>query len=432
MAVVGNQRGLIIPLYGNHTGPITLHLPDGSQREASMADAMELMDLEDALPSARARLPDWLCSAAHRGDCPRVREWLAAGGDVNATDVHMNGTMLMAASACRHVELVNLLLAHGARVDAIDRWGCTALSSACCSLEHQPTRKQLAGDAVSISPREMVVQLLLTAGAEPDHQDSLGLSALMVACVSGEADCIKILMRSRASAELREANGHTANSLAQMYGQHLALRLLQDSVNPAASPTGRAAKLRVGSSAKASPTCSKQEKDAGVARPWPTSPASPTAEPVAKRARPTAPKPSAVAPMPRELGGPRHPKEEAWTVHDGKFFANHVISGQPRAPNERKLSAEAVDDAAPAQPAGGAAPAQAGTSSSAGRLPAAPPRDSLAARFVRSLRQAMPALPGNWRRGSKYSSAVAVADAPPTQQVEASWPGFVGQARKEG
>ena len=78
--------------------------------------------------------------------------------------------------------------------------------------------------------------------------------------VSGEADCIKILMRSRASAELREANGHTANSLAQMYGQHLALRLLQDSVNPAASPTGRAAKLRGGSSAKASPAASSKTR----------------------------------------------------------------------------------------------------------------------------------------------------------------------------
>ena len=46
-----NQRG-VVPLYANHGGPITLHLPDGSRKEASMADAMELMDLEDALPSA--------------------------------------------------------------------------------------------------------------------------------------------------------------------------------------------------------------------------------------------------------------------------------------------------------------------------------------------------------------------------------------------
>ena len=40
-------------MHRNHTGPITLHLPDGSQRQSSMADAMELMDLEDALPVKR-------------------------------------------------------------------------------------------------------------------------------------------------------------------------------------------------------------------------------------------------------------------------------------------------------------------------------------------------------------------------------------------
>lgn len=402
--VAGNQRGLV-PLYGSQTGPITVQLPDGSRLEATMQDAMELMELEDALPSAEpARLPDALCSAAHRGDCPPVREWLVAGGDVNATDAYMNGTMLMAAAACRHVELVKLLLAHGARVDAVDRWGCTALSSACCSLEHQPTRRQLAGDAISVFPRDAIVQLLLSAGAKPDHQDSLGLSALMVASVSGEADCIKILMRSRASAELREANGHTASSLAQMYGQHLAVRLLS---SPAPSPTGRASKLR-GSSTKASP-------------------GAPAAEPVAKRARPNGSKPATVAPapvpVPVVLGSSRLTKTEAWTVHDGKFFADHIIAGQPRAPNERKLAAEAVDDAAPAQ---------AGSSSSFGRIRAEPWRDSLASRFVRSLRQAMPDLPGNWRRGRKYSSSVAVADAPATQKVEASWPGYVGQARKEG
>ena len=30
---------------------------------------------------------------------------------------------------------------------------------------------------------------------------------------------------------------------------------------------------------------------------------------------------------------------QPWTVHDGKFFANHVLDGSPRAPTERRLVA---------------------------------------------------------------------------------------------
>eukprot|EP00965_Chrysotila_dentata_P119286 3943432-Pleurochrysis_carterae.AAC.4 len=38
-----------------------------------------------------------------------------------------------------------------------------------------------------------------------------------------------------------------------------------------------------------------------------------------------------------ETKGPYKAEQESWTVHDGAFFAEHVLSGHAHAPMERRL-----------------------------------------------------------------------------------------------
>lgn len=191
-----------------------------SRPDAASSDSDET-DEEDLV------LPEPLCEAAHMGWIKPVREFLAAGGEVDARDAQMEGTMLMAAAACRHLDVLELLLDAGASVNIADAWGCTALSSACCSMDYQPFRRALAADSTPSTTRVLVVDRLLNARANVDAQDSLGLSALMVASISGEASCLKRLLQAGARRDLTEDNGHTALSLAETYGQHLAVKVLK-------------------------------------------------------------------------------------------------------------------------------------------------------------------------------------------------------------
>jgi|TARA_B110001469_G_C9376773_1_gene195739 hypothetical protein len=50
----------------------------------------------------------------------------------------------MASVATQQLELIELLLSAGASVHATDAFGCTAISTASCPLDHQPSRCKLA------------------------------------------------------------------------------------------------------------------------------------------------------------------------------------------------------------------------------------------------------------------------------------------------
>ena len=67
----------------------------------------------------------------------------------------MRGTLLMAAVATQQMELIELLLSGGASVHVTDAFGCTALSSASCPLDHQPNRAKLARGALPTASRQV-------------------------------------------------------------------------------------------------------------------------------------------------------------------------------------------------------------------------------------------------------------------------------------
>ena len=87
---------------------------------------------------------------------------------------------------------------------------------------------------------QVVVQRLMAAEADPNVQDRLGLSALMVASISGEAECVRVLMRGGAKLDLLEDHGYSALALAELHGQHLVVKLLKQ---PPARERGRKQRL---------------------------------------------------------------------------------------------------------------------------------------------------------------------------------------------
>ena len=111
----------------------------------------------------------------------------------------MRGTLLMAAVATQQLELIELLLSAGASVHVTDAFGSTVISAASCPLDHQPIRCKLAQGVKPTASRRAVLQRLMAAGADPNVQDRLGLSALMVAAISGEAECVRVLMQGAAA-----------------------------------------------------------------------------------------------------------------------------------------------------------------------------------------------------------------------------------------
>jgi len=199
-----------------------------SQRRCSVADAAAASPQSVASragrrlpePDAPARLPAWMLEAAQQGDVAAVGAYLAQGGDVNAVDDELLGTMLMCAASAGHAELACALLEAGAEVDVRDGNGCTALATA------------------SFSEQPQIALLLVRAGATLDNQDLLGLTALMVAALSGTASVIRVLLGAGATTDLRDSAGRTAYDYAQINGHLVARKLLR------AHRLGRATRLK--------------------------------------------------------------------------------------------------------------------------------------------------------------------------------------------
>ena len=102
------------------------------------------------------------------GSVARVRELIAQGADVNVRNTKGQSALHCAAKA-GFVDIVAVLLEHGARVDAEDDAGETPLATALRSTVKDKARL-LA-----------VVDRLVVAGADPDHADRAGRTPLRIA-----------------------------------------------------------------------------------------------------------------------------------------------------------------------------------------------------------------------------------------------------------
>ena len=157
-----------------------------------------------------SRLPAAMLEAAQNGDVGAIERYLREGGDVDAADTELGGTMLMCAASDGKLDMMRALLAARASVDVRDANGCTALAAACFALQ------------------EGAVALLLhQAGADVNIADNGGLTPLMLVSLAGRLSLVKLLLSHGARRDARDVNGQTALAYAIAKGHTACSIVLQ-------------------------------------------------------------------------------------------------------------------------------------------------------------------------------------------------------------
>ncbi len=157
------------------------------------------------------------------GDDPeKVRDVLKAGVDPNSLN-SMGRSALNIAADHGNLEIVQLLLDDGAKVD-LRSWGfSTALFSA-TGAEHAQIMKLLIARGADVNAQDEqqyrplhlaarksreCVEILISAGAEVNCLESHGYSPLHYAAVSGKRDIVEFLIDSGANVNLTSDNNYT-------------------------------------------------------------------------------------------------------------------------------------------------------------------------------------------------------------------------------
>uniref|UniRef100_A0A674J0A0 Uncharacterized protein n=1 Tax=Terrapene triunguis TaxID=2587831 RepID=A0A674J0A0_9SAUR len=112
-----------------------------------------------------------------------------------------------------HREITELLLAHGADIDHADADGRTALSLAALCV---PASRGHAD----------VVSLLLERGAHAGHHDRHGMTPLLVAACEGHAEVAELLLEGGADVEQADAAGRTPLLVAAAMGHGAVVQTL--------------------------------------------------------------------------------------------------------------------------------------------------------------------------------------------------------------
>ncbi len=133
-----------------------------------------------------------------------------------------HGTALMIACANGNLKMVRELLSYGANPNHVDNIGVSALIYVCGS--------------TSVEQVPSIILELLKHGANIDHADQQGWTPLIEAARSGTEECVKLLLGKGAKVDFQDNMGRTALMFAS---NRWAPRIMQSLLQAGASPKKR-------------------------------------------------------------------------------------------------------------------------------------------------------------------------------------------------
>lgn len=142
-----------------------------------------------------------LLNAVLANDVAKATALLKGGADCNTSNEE-GATLLMLAAGAGHIEMVEMLIAAGAEVDATDARGWTALMKGLFNYELNRGFPD-------------VVSALIEAGADIEHQVSYGTRPLMIAAGYGEAGVVEVLLLAGVDVGAVNEGGRNAKTMAE-------------------------------------------------------------------------------------------------------------------------------------------------------------------------------------------------------------------------
>lgn len=178
-----------------------------------------------------------LLNAALAGDLTKATELLKGGADFNSKNEE-GATALMLAAGVGNLEMVKMLLKAGVEVDASDARGWTALMKALFNYEQNRGFPD-------------VVEVLIEAGADIEHQVTYGTRPLMIAAGYGEARVVEVLLLAGADVGAKNEGGRTAKIIAETKDYVEVVNQLH--MHDLNNPEGKSPSCSTGASSKVTP-----------------------------------------------------------------------------------------------------------------------------------------------------------------------------------
>ena len=136
--------------------------------------------------------PKDIWEAAEAGNIEAVKQYLAAGTDVNAKDGETGITPLHVATDRGRKEVVELLIAAGADVNAKYAGGHTPLHNA------------------AIHGHEEIVEMLITKNTDVNAETEEGVTSLYISVVKGHKKIVELLIAAGADVNAKDEDGETS------------------------------------------------------------------------------------------------------------------------------------------------------------------------------------------------------------------------------
>lgn len=216
-AVLENDAQKVQELLDKNT-PITEFIWIGAIRQGNTEILQRLLDKQPG------DAPQAVGLAIAYSNQPAVLQVVLDKGIDLESKTNFGGTPLMQAASQGNLPLLQVLIDKGANANAKDSQGNTPLMFAArttnelAELAKKISQEPNEENALKLSQRqqvyEQIIEVLLHHGAVIDEKNESGLTALMWACLVGQARLAEVLLKNGADVNLQSNDGHTALSIA--------------------------------------------------------------------------------------------------------------------------------------------------------------------------------------------------------------------------